>query len=133
MVVLPFVLWVFCFRGFFTGRLWLEEDALSYADHIRFYIQYLSQGIFPLWDPTWNNGAPNHFFLQRIGDVNPLLFLMIVLKWLGVSLTFGLSYFFRDVLFFSHVGVLSDSAFSSQGSFFRVYSLYSFVVFLLGL
>ena len=89
LVVLPFVLWVFCFRGFFTGRLWLEEDALSYADHIRFYIQYLSQGIFPLWDPTWNNGAPNHFFLQRIGDVNPLLFLMIVLKWLGVPSTFA--------------------------------------------
>ena len=29
-------------------------------------------------------GRPNHFFLRRIGDVNPLLFLMIVLKWLGV-------------------------------------------------
>jgi len=84
LVVLPFVLWVFCFRHFFTGRLWLEEDALSYADHIRFYIEYLSKGIFPLWDPTWNGGAPNHFFLQRIGDVNPFLFLMIVLKWLGV-------------------------------------------------
>jgi len=87
LVLLPFALWVFCFRDFFTGRLWLEEDALSYADHIRFYIEYLSKGIFPLWDPTWVGGVPNHFFLQRIGEVNPLLFLMVLLKWLGVPLT----------------------------------------------
>jgi len=87
LIVLPFVLWVFCFRDFFSGRLWLEEDAISYADHIRIYIEYLSKGIFPLWDPIWNGGAPNHFFLQRIGDVNPLFLVIMLLKWLGVPLT----------------------------------------------
>ncbi|MBF0571894.1 MAG: hypothetical protein HQL12_08515 [Candidatus Omnitrophica bacterium] len=81
----PFILWVFCFRHFFTGHLHLEADAISYADHINFYTDNLSKGVFPLWDPRWYNGAPNDFFLRRIGDVNPLYFIIMLLKWIGCS------------------------------------------------
>jgi len=84
-LAIPFVLWVYCFLNFFTGHLSFQADAISYADHIGFYTDNLSKGVFPLWDPTWYNGAPNDFFLRRIGDVNPLLFLIVSLKWIGVS------------------------------------------------
>jgi len=84
LLSIPFILWVFCFWNFFSGHLRLEEDAVSYAQHIIFYTNNLSRGVYPLWDPTWLSGAPNDFFLRRIGDVNPLLFLMVFLKWLGI-------------------------------------------------
>jgi hypothetical protein len=85
LLVIPFVCWIFCFRYFFTGHLQLEADAISYADHIGFYTDNLSRGVFPLWDPAWFNGVPYHFFLRRIGEVNPFLLLIVVLKWFGVS------------------------------------------------
>jgi len=82
---LPFILWFFCFLNFFNGKLHLQADAISYADQIGFYTDNLSRGIYPLWDPSWVHGAPYHFFLRRIGDVNPLLFVIVFLKWFGVS------------------------------------------------
>ena len=85
LLIIPFILWILCFFNFFTGRLYLEQDAVSYADHFRFYTDNLSKGVFPLWDREWFSGAPYHFFLRRIGDVNPLLFSIIFLKWFGVS------------------------------------------------
>jgi len=85
ILVIPFLLWVFCFRDFFSGHVLLQQDAVSYADNIKYYTDNLSKGVFPLWNPDWFNGAPYHFFLRRIGDVNPLLFLIILLKWVGIS------------------------------------------------
>jgi len=84
LLTIPFILWFFCFRHFFTGHLALQADAVSYADHIGFYTDNLSRGVFPLWDPAWFNGAPYDFFLRRIGDVNPLLSIIVLLKWFGV-------------------------------------------------
>ena len=85
ILFIPFALWIICFRHFFSGHLALEADAISYANHIGFYIDNLARGVYPLWDPSWYGGAPNDFFLRRIGDVNPLLVLLVGLKWLGVS------------------------------------------------
>jgi hypothetical protein len=84
-LLIPFVLWLYCFRQFYTGHLSLEADAISYAYHIGFYTDNLSNGIIPLWDPTWYSGAPYHFFLRRIGEVNPLLLINVFLKWCGLS------------------------------------------------
>jgi len=85
LLFVPFILWVYCFLNFFTGHLPLYEDATSYADHIIIYTNNLCKGVYPLWDPAWFSGAPNDFFLRRIGDVNPLLFVIVFLKWIGVS------------------------------------------------
>ena len=106
ILIVPFILWIFCFRYFFNGQLSLQADAISYADHISFYADNLSKGIFPLWDPGWFNGAPNHFFLRRFGDVNPLLALLVVLKWMGVPsgtaylLFLGLYFFLAGWVFY---------------------------------
>ncbi|MBF0510858.1 MAG: hypothetical protein HQL13_00850 [Candidatus Omnitrophica bacterium] len=85
----PFILWVICFWHFFTGRLLLYEDAISYANHICFYADNLSRGVYPLWDPTWFNGASNDFFLRRMGDVNPFFILILILKGFGLPGSFA--------------------------------------------
>ncbi len=83
-LTIPFVLWAGCFFPFFRGHLHLEADAAPYADQIGFYTDHLSQGVFPLWGRDMVNGVPYHFFLRRVGDVNPFFFLMVALKWCGV-------------------------------------------------
>ena len=73
MLTVSFLAWAWMFRGFLSGELALTEDAVSYYDHIQFLIQNVKHGVFPLWDPFYNYGSPNDFFLRRIGLYNPFL------------------------------------------------------------
>lgn len=85
LVGLPFLGWVLCFWKFIFGQLPLTADAVSYFQHIGFFTDHLARGVYPLWDPFWFDGAPYHFFLRRIGDVNPLLWMIVLMKWAGIS------------------------------------------------
>jgi len=78
------------FRDFLSGQLALTGDAISYYNHIKFYVENISRGVYPLWDPLWNSGVPNSFFLRRIGEFNPFLNIIIFFKTFG--LIFWLSY-----------------------------------------
>ncbi|VAW19701.1 hypothetical protein MNBD_BACTEROID05-669 [hydrothermal vent metagenome] len=98
-VGLLFAVWVFCFRGFFLGKLAFDSDAISYYNHIKFFIDNLLQGVYPLWDPTWNTGVPNEFFLRRFNGFNPLYGIILVLRKIGLPhltsyLIFLASYYF---------------------------------------
>ncbi len=106
---------------------------ISYADHIGFYTDNLSRGVFPLWDPTWFNGAPNDFFLRRIGDVNPLLFLIVFLKWFGVSSTTAYLVFLGLYYFLAGWAFYLIARFLINGPFFRFYGVYPFSFFFLGM
>ena len=125
LLVIPFILWVFCFLNFFNGHLPLFEDAISYADHIRFYTDNLSKGIFPLWDPAWFSGTPYHFFLRRIGDVNPLLFIMVLLKWFSIPSAFAY------LLFIGFYYFLAAWAFYLITRFLLIDRFYAFSAYIL--
>jgi len=77
--------WVFTFRGFLSGRLALQGDATSYYDHIKFFVESMMQGSYPLWDPHWNHGVPNEFFLRRMGSYNPFYIIIVAVRSLGLS------------------------------------------------
>ncbi len=94
-----FAVWIFCFRGFLLGELAFDSDAISYYNHIKFFIDNLLQGVYPLWDPTWNTGVPNEFFLRRFNGFNPLYGIILVLRKIGLPhltsyLIFLASYYF---------------------------------------
>jgi hypothetical protein len=74
-----FALWMFIFRGFIFGDLAFDSDAISYYEHIKFYVDNIARGVFPLWDPLWMSGAPNEFFLRRICPYNPFLSILVLL------------------------------------------------------
>lgn len=92
------VVWLITFRGFLNSSFDLESDAFSYYDHTKFLVENLSHGVFPLWDPFWCNGAPNDFFLRRIGALNPLYTMMSILNLLGLSFRmvylYGLAFYY---------------------------------------
>src|SRR5262245_44349271 len=85
LIVAAFILWALMFGAYLSGKVILDSDAVSYYDHIKFYIDNISKGVFPLWDPLWYCGAPNTFFLQRMGCFNPFLLLVLLFKGMGFS------------------------------------------------
>ncbi len=85
LVIASFLLWLFAFRAFLSGDLSLVGDAIPYYEHFKYFIDQLSQGIYPLWDPTRNGGVPNEFFLRRIGSFNPFYLLIVILVKGGIS------------------------------------------------
>ncbi len=87
LLALAFVLWMIMFRDYLSGKAAIFDDAVSYYDHIKFYLDNLRRGIFPLWDPFWFCGAPNNFFLQRMGAFNPFLLLTNVFHMAGLPYT----------------------------------------------
>jgi len=83
-IFFTFAIWIFAFRGFLTSKFELTSDALSYYDHVKFFIENLGRGVFPLWDPYWYNGSPNDFFLRRIGPLNPFYAVVLLFKTVGI-------------------------------------------------
>ena len=96
------LLWIFSFRGFIFRKLRLIADAFPYYEHTKFFVDNLARGVLPLWDPTWRCGAPNEFFLRRMGEVNPVYLLMAIADKLGVNASgsyfvFLAGYFFLGI------------------------------------
>lgn len=87
LIIFAFVLWALMFRGYLSGKVALFDDAISYYDHIKFYLDNISRGVFPLWDPLWFCGNSNTFFLQRMGCFNPFLLFTLAFKSIGFSYT----------------------------------------------
>ena len=84
MMVACFI-WLVAFGDYFTGKSTLSSDAISYFEHTFYFIENIKRGIFPLWDSSWNHGAPNDFFLRRIGCYNPIYIVMAFLNVVGFS------------------------------------------------
>ncbi|MBF0122841.1 MAG: hypothetical protein HQL21_05475 [Candidatus Omnitrophica bacterium] len=84
-MVMACFIWLLAFGDYFTGKSTLFSDAVSYFDHTFYFIENIKRGVFPLWDSSWNHGAPNDFFLRRIGCYNPIYLLMALLSIVGVS------------------------------------------------
>ena len=85
LIPLSFAIWLFLFRAFLSGELAITYDAVPYYEHIKFFIDQITQGILPLWDPTRDGGVPNEFFLRRFGEFNPFLWIIVILHKAGLS------------------------------------------------
>ena len=78
LFAVSFAVWLFLFRDFLFCKLDITSDAISYYEHTKFYLDNLAKGVIPLWDPQWNFGSNNDFFLMRIGCFNPFLALILI-------------------------------------------------------
>ncbi len=79
-----FVLWGYSFWAFLSRDVQMVSDAVSFYDHLKFYIDNIILGVYPYWDPSWSCGSPNEFFLRRIGPFNPFLLLISIPYKLGL-------------------------------------------------
>jgi len=125
LMMASFLLWVFCFRGFLTGKLAIVSDAISYYDHIKFFIDNIAQGSFPSWDPHWNCGVPNEFFLRRFGSFNPAFMLIVIFRKIGIN------YFYSYFSFLSFYYFLGMIGFYKLTKLIFKKSVFAFASFLL--
>lgn len=128
LIPLAFIVWSCSLWGFLSGRVALSSDAQSYYEHTRFYLEQIGRGDFPLWDPYWGGGAPNDFFLRRIGPYNPLLLFPLLLKALGLRfmtayLIFQAAYFFIGM---SGFYLLANKLFNDRSAAFLSFLLLTF-------
>jgi len=96
------VLWCYLFRLFLNGSAPLEGDAHPYLGHVRFYLENITRGVYPLWNPIDTYGNVNEFFLRRIGEFNPFFWTIVFLTKSGVPFLiayrlFLVAYFFMGI------------------------------------
>ncbi len=80
------------------------SDAVSFYEHLKFYIDSISVGVYPWWDPSWSCGSPNEFFLRRIGAFNPFLLLILIPYKLGLNYWAAFSFFITFYFFLGMFG-----------------------------
>ncbi len=123
-----FAAWIFLFRDFLSGKIGFASDAVSYYEHIKFYIENIARGIYPLWDPTWECGSPNDFFLRRICPYNPFLLIIptltaVGLLYMSAYLVFLAAYYFIGTLGFY---LLAKNILQDKASAFVAFLLLTF-------
>jgi hypothetical protein len=101
---LAIVLWVYSFWIFLSHQAQLVSDAVSFYDHLKFYVDNIVQGVYPSWDFSWNCGAPNEFFLRRICPFNPFLLLIIIPYKLGFAYWTAFAVFITVYYFLGMMG-----------------------------
>lgn len=78
-------IWICSFLPLLNATKHIIDDAHPYYEHVKFYLDSLVQGIYPLWDPVRDFGVDNEFYLRRIGEFNPAYLIIIVLQKCGIS------------------------------------------------
>ncbi len=78
-------IWIAAFFPFLSGQKPIIDDAFPYYEHVKYYLESMSAGIYPLWDPVRDFGVDNEFYLRRIGEFNPAYLLILVLQKCGVG------------------------------------------------
>ncbi len=125
---LSFFIWIFAFRQFIFNYHWIAEDAAAYYQDISYYWRNLAMGHFALWNPFFAEGAPNEFFLRRIGSFNPFLLLIMLLYKLGVAQYVSHTLFLSIYYFIGCVGFyfLAKCLFGDRRMAFMAFALLYF-------
>jgi hypothetical protein len=116
LIAVSVAVWCYLFRFFLDASAPLQGDAYPYLGHIRFYVENIMQGVYPLWDPLRDNGNVNEFFLRRIGEFNPFFWLIAVFKTIGISFVVSHRLFFAFYYFLGLAGfyLLSQRLFRDE-------------------
>jgi len=123
-LLLPFLLWLFLFRDFISGKATITNDTFSwYGGGVKFFLDNIRSGTYPLWDPYVLWGMFYEVNLRQCGIYNPLMSFIFLLNGLGVSLYHSsvamltLYYFFGLVGFYLLLKELIKNHFAAYAGF----------------
>lgn len=124
---LPLAMWMFLFRSFLWGNIIVNLDTQSYYTQIKYYINNLLNGVFPLWDPFIFLGRPFYSTVLN-GAFNPLLSLMAVLVRGGVDYYHAFMLYLVVFMMLGAAGFyfLSRAVLKSRLYAFMAYALFLF-------
>ncbi len=78
--VWPLLLWAFLYRNILLARAPVFPETFYIYSIVRFVLDNLCSGVFPLWNPYLLWGVPIQIFLTYIGIFNPAWGAMLLLK-----------------------------------------------------
>ena len=127
LMALAFLLWIYAFKGFVFAKLHLVSDASAYYEHFRYFIENISRGIYPMWEPPRDGGVPVEFFMRRIGAFNPL-FLVLLFYKTGIDYTYVYLFFLGLYFFLGMIGfyLIAKNTFQNTLSAFAAFLLLTF-------
>lgn len=85
----PVSIWLFLFRGILSGSAPILREPFAVYAMVKFYLDHLRLGVFPLWNPFLLGGFPLQIILNYFGSSNPLWLLTLVLNYAGVSMYYA--------------------------------------------
>ena len=97
-LLFPFALWAFLFRDAVFGRIVFHGDNVQYSHWVLYFFDNLQQGVFPVWNPFHSWGCIDNLDMRFIGEYNPLLYIIPLMRSVGSSgqaafTAFMISYF----------------------------------------
>lgn len=111
-------------------------DARVNSAYINYFLNAISAGVYPAWDPYNFFGRPDGLFGRLSGDNNPFLFIVLVLQKAGVDYPKAYSLFYTGYFLFGMAGffklarvVLQDRIAASVAFFVLLFSSFGFCLF----
>jgi len=134
--ILPFGLWLFFSRTFFTGQATILGENYLHYSFLKFYLDNLRTGVFPLWNPYILWGIVNHTDIVAYNPFLPLWGLILVLNSLGIHFYYAylatmIIYFFVGMLGFTFLAreVLKDKTAAYAAFLMMLFSSVSMPMF----
>jgi hypothetical protein len=89
---LPSLLWVRYFLHFYSkGELKVVVDAQVCYIYNNYFLNAITRGEYPFWNPFVSWGRPDDFGARMNGEFNPFLYVIVLCQKAGCS--FSLAYF----------------------------------------
>ena len=82
--ILPIAVWLFLFKDFFSGQAVISNENFSQYSILKFYLDNLTHGVYPLWNPFILWGTPDLINLINLGPFNPVWLLTFFLNKAGM-------------------------------------------------
>jgi len=98
LITLSFLLWVYLFRGYLTNDLGMYPDGSAYYHMVKYYLDAIMRGVYPMWAPLKGWGVTDGVNLRFIGEFNP--FLIIPAFFYKLTQDFNKVYFLYAVTYY---------------------------------
>ncbi|HLD69279.1 MAG TPA: hypothetical protein VJA17_00780 [Candidatus Omnitrophota bacterium] len=102
--ILPVALWFFIFGSYWIGKPCMTTHGMDYYHIVKYFMDNLTHGSFPLWDPFRNWGKPDDFDNRFIGEFNPFMWLYVIFSKAGIPLQLSFLYYAMLYYFVGVVG-----------------------------
>ena len=128
LLLLPFCLWCFFFRELILGQSSLVHDARHFYYVIKYYLDSMTQGVYPLWNPFQAWGKPDSLDARYFGEFNPFFLIIPLLNFFKVPYYAAYNMFFAGYWFLGCLGfyALARRLFCQELSAYAAYLLLLF-------
>ncbi len=82
--LIPIILWLYSFRNILTGLAPLRVEPFALYAMVKFFLDHLRTGVFPVWNPFVLWGFPLQIIHNYFGVFNPAWLVTLLLNCVGL-------------------------------------------------